>query len=67
MTRPGMSDGRAFTSYLPSCQMNEDIMSKNRVSSNSEYREFLQKNAVEIINKSGRSSIATPSVNPYKN
>jgi hypothetical protein len=47
--RPGMSDGRAFTDYTSSCQMNNSIQSKNNIKDDSSYREFLQKNASEIM------------------
>ena len=41
-----LSDGRAFTDYRPNCEMNK----KNKSSLNSlEYRQLLQKNAVNIM------------------
>ena len=41
--RPGMSDGRAFTSYVSSCQLNENIKESNNIQTDSAYRQFLQK------------------------
>ena len=49
LMRPGMSDGRIFTSYIPNCQMNTNIQTKNNVGSDAEYRVFLQQNATQII------------------
>ena len=49
LMRPGMSDGRAFTSYIPNCQMNTNIQSKNEIKSDAEYRAFLQQNAEQIM------------------
>ena len=40
-----MSDGRCFTSYIPNCQLNNNVQSRNSINSNNEYRVFLQKNA----------------------
>lgn len=48
MTRPGMSDGRAFTSYVPNCEYNFNIQKTYDIKSNNEYREFLQQNASEV-------------------
>lgn len=48
--RPGMSDGRAFTDYSSSCQMNNIIQTKNKIKDDASYREFLQKNASKIMN-----------------
>ena len=45
MVRPGMSDARCFASYIPNCQLNNNIQERNKIDSNNEYRAFLQKNA----------------------
>ena len=47
--RPGMSDSRCFTSYVSSCQFNENIQNLNNIKTDAEYRIFLQKNADKII------------------
>ena len=44
-----MSDGRAFTSYVSSCQMNAEIQNKNKIKNDAQYREFLQKNSEKIM------------------
>lgn len=49
MTRPGMSDGRCFTSYMPNCELNTQIKSLNKIDNNSEYRSFLQQNADQFM------------------
>ena len=49
MTRPGMADGRCFTTYIPNCQLNNNIQNRNNIQSNNEYRLFLQTNASEFI------------------
>ena len=46
MVRPGMSDGRQFTSYSSSCQDNNE---KRKSMSSAEYRKFLQENGSKIM------------------
>jgi len=49
MVRPGMSDGRAFTSYISNCQTNQNLMHQLSSKDSNEYRKFLQDNAVMIM------------------
>ena len=49
--RPGMSDGRCFTTYLSNCQMNDNIQIRNTIQSDAQYRQFLQKNANTIMSQ----------------
>lgn len=49
MPRPGMSDGRVFTNYLPNCQMNKMMEKQNGFSNNNEYKEYIQKNAEAVM------------------
>jgi len=49
MVRPGMSDGRAFTSYESNCQMNMLNMSRLNMTDNNVYRKYLQDNAEMLI------------------
>tara|TARA_Y100000816_G_C25708537_1_gene374107 strand:+ start:276 stop:494 length:219 start_codon:yes stop_codon:yes gene_type:complete len=51
MTLPGMSDGRCFTSFMPNCQMNEFYKNKYNSTTNNEYRQYLQENALEIMDE----------------
>ena len=49
MVSPGMSDGRMFTEYTSSCQLNKTLMRSYAKSTNNEYRSHLQTNAVTIM------------------
>lgn len=44
-----MSDGRAFTNWESSCQMNASIQQKQNLANDAMYREWLQKNAEAIM------------------
>ena len=50
MPRPGMSDGRVFTNYLPNCQLNNMVQSENKFSNNVEYKHFIQSNSEKVRN-----------------
>lgn len=47
--RPGMADGRCFTTYIPDCELNNNIQNRNNISNSSEYRRFLQTNATTLM------------------
>jgi hypothetical protein len=49
MVRPGMSDGRAFTSYVSNCHMNMAMMKQLQTHDTNQYRKFLQDNADMIM------------------
>lgn len=49
MPRPGMADGRAFTSYVPNCQLNNNIQNANNISNNKDYRSFIQLNGDKLM------------------
>ena len=51
MVRPGMSDGRCFTSYEQNCQKNAVTMIKHQIPDNNSYRKFLQENAAALMQK----------------
>lgn len=54
---PLMSDGRAITaSYQPEAVANEFIIKNNNITSNWQYRQFLTKNAKQIIEQNSRES-----------
>lgn len=55
--RPGMSDGRGFTSYHMSCVENAAIMHHYGLKNQAEYRRFLQQHADEILDHQ-RSALA---------
>lgn len=44
-----MDDGRAFTDYRPSCYTNDLIRTMNGLHSSFAYRQFLQHNAVQLM------------------
>lgn len=46
---PIMNDARAFTDYRPSGEVNAEIQISNDLKNNQEYRQFLIKNATQIM------------------
>lgn len=46
-----MSDGRFLTSYVDSDVMNQYIRHANKIKSSNDFRNFLQKNGEDIMNK----------------
>jgi hypothetical protein len=46
---PRMADGRHFTDYRPSCDLNNVIKQDNQISNSFDGRLFLQRNASEIM------------------
>lgn len=54
------SDGRIFTDYNSNCVINKQIMKDNKITSQYEYRKFLQENAeklMDIDRKNAESSL----------
>ena len=49
MTRPGMSDGRAFTNYSSNCQINMNVQSQTGSLNNVDYKTYVQNNAQKIM------------------
>ena len=48
--RPGMSDGRCFTTYIPTCELNSNLQNRFEINNNTEYRTFLQNNSEKLRN-----------------
>lgn len=48
---PLMADGRNYTSWLPGDQINKQIRERNSITSNWDYRQYLVKNAENIMNQ----------------
>lgn len=46
---PRMADGRHFTDYRPSCELNNDIARDNNLNNSFDARIFLQRNAVQLM------------------
>jgi hypothetical protein len=44
-----MSDGRAFTNFLPNCQINQDLQRIYGTTGLNEYRHYLQTNAEKVM------------------
>jgi hypothetical protein len=44
-----MSDGRAFTSYISVCQLNQDLQKKYGTNGIHEYRHYLQTHAEKVM------------------
>jgi len=61
---PGiLSDGRLFTSYVPDAMENNNIKRANYIKTNSQYREYLTKNAISIM-KTNFKSMTLENVSP---
>ena len=43
-----MSDGRQFTDYNPSCELNKMIQEKFQIKDSHQYRQFLQNNTEDV-------------------
>lgn len=44
-----MSDGRTYSSWQPTAVLNDQIRKRENIKTNSEYRSYLQKNALSIM------------------
>lgn len=64
MVRPGMSDGRAFTSYVSNCHMNMALMKQLQAQDTNKYRKFLQDNAEMLMEI--QANVATMETRPLK-
>lgn len=51
-----MSDGKMFTLYNPACDLNKKLKQKNGMNNNYEYRQFLIKNGISLMNKNNLAS-----------
>jgi hypothetical protein len=64
---PGiLSDGRLFTSYTPDAIENNNIKKTNSIKTNSQYREYLTKNAISIM-KTNFNTMTLENVTPVFN
>ena len=53
---PGiLNDGRLFTSYVPDAMENNNIKKANHIKTNTQYREYLTKNAIAIMQTNFKS------------
>jgi len=51
-----MSDERIFTSYQSACDLNKSVREQEGITSNYTYRQYLQNNALSIINENTKSA-----------
>lgn len=51
MPKYPQTDSRFFTDYSTNCTINRKIQSLNKIPEGHKYREFLQKNGIDFINK----------------
>ena len=52
-----MNDGRMATNYSPDAYLNNQLLTRNRITTNAEYRDYLMRNADKIINDNQIMSI----------
>jgi hypothetical protein len=48
---PRMSDARSMTDYRPECHINDMIRADNNISNSYQYRQFLQQNADQLMDR----------------
>jgi hypothetical protein len=48
---PRMSDARAMTDYRPNCHVNDLIKADNEISNSFQYRQFLQQNGEQLMDR----------------
>ncbi|RZD39702.1 MAG: hypothetical protein CXT73_07305 [Methanobacteriota archaeon] len=53
-----MSDERLFTSYTSACDINKSLRENQGITSNYTYRQYLQNNALNIIDNNTKSSMS---------
>ena len=46
---PIMDDGRNYATYIPACEINEQLQARNGLASNYAYRQYLIKNATNLM------------------
>ena len=52
---PFFPDARALTDFRPSCEINKELMNQNGITSNYEYRRFLELNAKKIATSNAQA------------
>lgn len=62
---PIMNDGRNYASYQPEAAVNERIQQQNQITSNWKYRQFLTKNASDIMNFNSQEACYTLGLSPH--
>jgi hypothetical protein len=62
---PIMSDGRNYSTWQPDAVVNERIQLKEGIQSNWTYRQYLQKNGLQIMNFNTEEACYTLGVDPH--
>ena len=60
-----MSDGRSFSSWQPEAVVNQKIQQEAGIDSNWKYRQYLQKNASQIMKYNTTEYVYASGNNPY--
>jgi hypothetical protein len=64
---PIMADGRNYATWQPDAVVNERIQRKEGIQSNWAYRQFLQKNGLQIMNYNNQEACYTLGLDPHYN
>ena len=64
---PRMSDGRHFTDFRPNVYLNSELRYKSGRLTGAEYREYLTKNAVKLMNTNSQVAWKRNGCGPCKN
>ncbi len=62
-----MADGRVWSSWQPEAVVNSQIQQQEGITSNWQYRQYLQKNAEHIMKYNSSEAIYDSGNNPYTN
>lgn len=62
-----MADGRLWSQWQPSAVINERIQRKEGIQSNWEYRQYLQRNGLQIMNYNNQEACYTLGLVPHVN
>jgi len=62
---PIISDGRLYCQWQPDAVVNERIQAKEGIQSNWAYRQFLQKNGMQIMNYNNQEACYTLGLDPH--
>lgn len=62
---PAPSDGRAFTTYVSASRLEEEMQRRSGAINENQYRDFLQKNAVEVAKQLSAVSVYPDTEGPY--
>ena len=60
-----MSDGRLWSQWQPDAAVNERIQLKEGIQSNWQYRQYLQKNSVQVMNYNSSEACYTLGLDPH--